>query len=448
MNPTVPTLNISPKGVSHLKQIGDCKALIVSINPQAINGLTSIKEFAQIEYCSPEDEKLIIKDKNEFYDLVYLELDHSEVVLSLLGLALQATKVNGVLAGNQYDSLVEHLKINPIRAFANRFGFELEVEKDGKNWHLIKKPFNISFIIPAFNCARTIEETVFSIVDGNLDEGDEIVIVDDGSTDATWSLIDSLQKQHAAIKLVAHPKNRGGAYARNTAVENAKNPLIFCLDSDNVLERGSVKKLKTYFIEQNADIAAFEKLYFFKTVKSEITHEWIFRSDLITFADALASEIIPISSGNYLYSRASWDAANGYPLFSRALDAWGFGLRQLGTGQKMVVLEKTGYFHRYGHPSYWVREQSSGDTSRLALQLLAPFINELEEESILYLFKPESRNCWFENLRKRPLKLIGKPYGSGGVAIDSMGNNLNLPDKELAPKNKTALEKIKSYFGI
>jgi hypothetical protein len=114
----------------------------------------------------------------------------------------------------------------------------------------------------------------------------------------------------------------------------------------------------------------------------------------------------------------------------------------------MVVLENTGYFHRYGHPSYWLREQSSGDTSRLALQLFAPFINELEEESILYLFKPESRNCWFENLRKRPLKLIGQPYGSGGIAIDPMGNNLHLPEKKLIQKNKTALEIIKSSLGI
>jgi hypothetical protein len=51
-------------------------------------------------------------------------------------------------------------------------------------------------------------------------------------------------------------------------------------------------------------------------------------------------------------------------------------------------------------------------------------------------------------LRKRPLKLIGQPYGSGGIAIDPMGNNLHLPEKKLIQKNKTALEIIKSYLGI
>ena len=447
MNSTTLILKISDKAIGYLKQFDSCKALVIGVNPHAAYELELNSEALKVDYFFAGVEKQKIKEKKTPYELVYLDLDKPSEVLDLLGSLMRILKDDGLLAGNQYKILSDIKGNNPIKAFANRFGFELVVEDDEKNWYLIKKPTYISFIIPAFNCARTIEETIYSIVDGNLDEGDEIVIVNDGSTDSTWSLLEGLKDQYAAIKLADNSKNRGGAYTRNTAVENAKNPLIFCLDSDNVLEKGSVKKLKEYFIEQNADVAAFERLYFFKTVKSEITHEWIFRKGLITFADSLASEIIPISSGNYLYSRASWDIANGYPLFSRALDAWGFGLRQLGTGQKMVVLEDTGYFHRYGHPSYWVREQSSGDTSKLALQLLSPFINALEEESILYLFKPESRDCWFENLRKRPLKLMGQPIGCGGIAVDPLGNDINSPKKEVALKKKNVLKKIKSYFG-
>jgi len=448
MNTTSSALKIATKAKNHLKQFNNCNILVIGENPQAAFEQDIKNEFTRINYYLIGDEKLNIKETNVLYEVIYIDIHEPEKILDLLGPALQNLKDYGVLAGNAYESLAKSKKFNPITAFANRFGFELQVEEDGKNWHLIKAPIHTSFIIPAFNCAKTIEETIYSIVDGNLDVGDEIVVVNDGSSDATWTILENLQSQYPCIKLVVHSKNRGGAYARNTAVENTKNPLIFCLDSDNVLEKGSVKKLKAYCIEQNADVAAFEKLYFFKTVKAEITHEWIFRAGLITFADSLASEIIPISSGNYLYSRASWDIANGYPLFSRALDAWGFGLRQLGTGQKMVVLENTGYFHRYGHPSYWVREQSSGDTSKLALQLLAPFINELEEESVLYLFKQESRDCWFENLRKRPLKLMGQPHGIGGIALDPLGNDINLPEKESPPKEKNTLEKLKSYFGI
>lgn len=36
---------------------------------------------------------------------------------------------------------------------------------------------NISFIIPAFNCAETIGETIDSIYDGNFSNGDEVIII-------------------------------------------------------------------------------------------------------------------------------------------------------------------------------------------------------------------------------------------------------------------------------
>ncbi len=89
---------------------------------------------------------------------------------------------------------------------------------------------NISFFIPAYNCAGTIEESVNSIIHGNFTEGDEIVIVDDGSSDNTWKVLNSLKNKYSNIKLFQHKNNMGGAVARNTAIKNCKNELLFCLD--------------------------------------------------------------------------------------------------------------------------------------------------------------------------------------------------------------------------
>lgn len=41
----------------------------------------------------------------------------------------------------------------------------------------------ISFFIPAYNCEKTLEESVQSIIEGNFSEGDELVLVNDGSTE-------------------------------------------------------------------------------------------------------------------------------------------------------------------------------------------------------------------------------------------------------------------------
>lgn len=397
---------------------------------------TSIKNF-----CADLD--LV----NEEPNIAYLDLRMTpKKKINLLGLIFEKLPNGGVLMGNNYKNCCDLDGDNQILQMGRRYGIEVEVDEVENEWSLVKEKLSISFIIPAYNCAHTLGETLNSIITGNFEVGDQIIIVDDGSTDTTLKLAKDFQSQHTFIKLIEHPKNRGGAAARNTAVENADNPLIFCLDSDNVLEANSVCKLKNYLLRENADIASFQKLYFFKTDITEITHEWIFNAGLITFADSLASGIVPISSGNYLFSRRSWEIASGYPLFSRALDAWGFGIRQLGTGQKMVVLKDTGYFHRYGHASYWVREQSSGDTSRLALQLVAPFIGQLERDSLLYLVEPNSCNCWFENLAEKPLKLLHHPYGAGGIAVDSHGNEINPPLNRDMTEKLNILEKIKHYF--
>jgi glycosyltransferase involved in cell wall biosynthesis len=56
----------------------------------------------------------------------------------------------------------------------------------------------ISFIIPAYNCQRTLAETVESIYKSNFTEGDEIIIIDDASTDDTLALA-KIYSQHILL---------------------------------------------------------------------------------------------------------------------------------------------------------------------------------------------------------------------------------------------------------
>ena len=44
---------------------------------------------------------------------------------------------------------------------------------------------NISFFIPAYNCAKTVTESVISILETNFQEGDELIVVNDCATDNT-----------------------------------------------------------------------------------------------------------------------------------------------------------------------------------------------------------------------------------------------------------------------
>lgn len=86
----------------------------------------------------------------------------------------------------------------------------------------------ISVIIPAYNSAAFITDAVRSILDQSQPVN-EIVIVDDGSTDATQTVVESLSGPIIYIK----QPNQGPSTARNTGIDAAKNDWIAFLDADD-----------------------------------------------------------------------------------------------------------------------------------------------------------------------------------------------------------------------
>jgi len=264
---------------------------------------------------------------------------------------------------------------------------------------------SISFIIPAYNCEKTVIESINSIVETNFSPNDEIIVVDDASTDNTVKLIQTHFQHIDNLKIIQHQYNRGGGAARNTAVMHSKNELVFCLDSDNILESNSIRPLREYLLSNNLDCVAFQEIKFFMKNPNEITHSWIFNHNIYEFKDFLSDPYVPGASGNYLYTKQSWIKASGYPEFAKALDAWGFGLRQVATGTKISIFPNSYYFHRYGYDSYWVRFIKENNASLTALMIIIPFLNEIINKDIRYLMSEKGRNSWFENIHKRPIKL-------------------------------------------
>lgn len=265
---------------------------------------------------------------------------------------------------------------------------------------------NVSYFIPAYNCAETLEASVRSILEGNFAPGDELLVADDGSTDGTSELLGRLARTHPALRVLTHPRNLGGGAARNTCVRAARHSLLFCLDSDNLLAPGSVRALMAFMAAQGADVAAFGALHYFMDDPAHVSHASRFKPTAVTLQDVLGEPLVPGSSGNYLFTRDSWLAAGGYPETARALDAWGFGLRQVATGSRMLAMPDGHYFHRIGHASYYVREARRNDTSHLATRLLLPFLDLVEPEDVAYMLGETGRDFWFSQLEERPVRVL------------------------------------------
>lgn len=112
-----------------------------------------------------------------------------------------------------------------------------------------------SVIIPAYNCAGTLESTVRSIQLSGLYDY-EIILVDDGSTDGTAALCDELSGKFAEIRCV-HQQNAGVSAARNRGIAEAQGEYLWFVDADDTVDEGSITDAAKVAEEQKPDMLIF-----------------------------------------------------------------------------------------------------------------------------------------------------------------------------------------------
>lgn len=112
-----------------------------------------------------------------------------------------------------------------------------------------------SVIIPAYNCAGTLEATVRSIQLSGLYDY-EIILVDDGSTDGTAALCDELSGKFAEIRCV-HQQNAGVSAARNRGIDEAQGEYLWFVDADDTVDEGSITDAAKVAEEQKPDMLIF-----------------------------------------------------------------------------------------------------------------------------------------------------------------------------------------------
>jgi len=92
----------------------------------------------------------------------------------------------------------------------------------------------LSICIPAYNAAKFLPETLESVAAQTCSDW-ELVVVDDGSTDATISIVEEFsQRLRQPVRLIRHEENRGLPASRNSAYAAAKGDYIALLDSDDL----------------------------------------------------------------------------------------------------------------------------------------------------------------------------------------------------------------------
>lgn len=127
-----------------------------------------------------------------------------------------------------------------------------EIDEESKiqsNVKLKKYP-SVTIIVPCWNEETTVSKTIHSLL--NLDYPKDklkIMVIDDGSKDNTWSVIQKFRSNH---QIELYTKENGGKFtALNFGISKLTTDLVGCLDADSYVHKDSMKKIAVYFNDKN-----------------------------------------------------------------------------------------------------------------------------------------------------------------------------------------------------
>lgn len=118
----------------------------------------------------------------------------------------------------------------------------------------------VSVIIPLYNKASFIEKTIYSVLEQTFTDY-EIIVVNDGSTDHSRQIVESINSNRITI---IDKVNGGVSSARNLGIAHAKGEWIFFLDGDDTIQRNCLEALivlRNQYPEATLCCANFETKY-------------------------------------------------------------------------------------------------------------------------------------------------------------------------------------------
>ena len=167
---------------------------------------------------------------------------------------------------------------------------------------------NVSLYIPVYNGESTIESVLKSVI--KLSPGpDEIIVVNDGSSDKTKNILEKYINQ---IKIINNSSNMGLGYSRNRGVSESKNEDIASLDADVEVDSNWLKDLFEIKEKFGSAISGGKLREKYKD-RSIYDHWRHVHATQNSFGEKDIENLgKPLAGSNTLLSKSAWKKVGGY----------------------------------------------------------------------------------------------------------------------------------------
>jgi len=224
----------------------------------------------------------------------------------------------------------------------------------------------LSFVVPTYNMADMLGRCLMSLVEQEYPPGGyEVVVVDDGSTDETESVVRQFVSGNTGHKVlyVRHERNMGVASARNSGIERSSGGFIAVVADDYVLPRDYLRKAESFFAsrsdayvmacrivgEDGSFFSRLNQLYFnysiYNAYRVPYTTHGLFLRRFIDIGEPLMGFGVSLS-GAALVRRGVYEAFGPYDVDLRIGEDTEYGFRLAGKkipiylNPSIVVLHK------------------------------------------------------------------------------------------------------------
>lgn len=197
-----------------------------------------------------------------------------------------------------------------------------------------------SVLIPTFNRTELLRETIESVLAQSF-QNYELIVVDDGSTDRTWDLLQSYGTRVKALR----QSNQGPEVARNLGAAHATGEYLALLDSDDLLLPNALATYDQVIRECGSPVLIIGAVEYFNHARpwSECTNGLPDNIEVLKYRDFLSKEVgVVLSSSNVLIRKTAFVRGGGLRISTPAtyqVDTYATVLR-FGTAGPCVVMKK------------------------------------------------------------------------------------------------------------